>query len=187
MDTPTNEPTVIRAGDSVSWSRELPDFSVADGWALKYRILFPSSAAAAINTTGLGTTHSVELASTDTAGYAAGTATLVAWVENAGTGERETLESLQITVLPDLIAAANHDGRTENQIALAAAKAALADYVSSGRAHVQRYTIGNREFWFREVKDIQALITHYEAEVSKERAALAILSGGSPGRVCVRM
>lgn len=187
MDTPTNEPAVIRAGDSVTWSRELPDYSAADGWALKYRLLYAAGTAVAIDSTGAGTLHTVDLTSATTAAYAAGAATLVAWVENAGTGARQTLESQPITILPDLTVVANHDGRSANEIALAQAKAALASYVASGRAHIESYDIAGRAFKFRSADDIRALIQHYEAEVAKERAARALLEGGSPGRVCVRM
>ena len=187
MDTPTNEPTVIRAGDSVSWSRELAEYSADDGWALKYRLLYAGEAPVDIASTGAGSLHSVALASTTTAGYAAGAATLVAYVENSGTGARQTLESQAITLLPDLTAATNHDGRSANEIALAQAKAALADYVASGRAHIESYDIAGRSFKFRSTDDIRALIQHYELEVAKERAARALLAGGSPGRVCVRM
>lgn len=33
---PTSEPTVFSAGDTVSWTRSIPDFSPDDGWILSY-------------------------------------------------------------------------------------------------------------------------------------------------------
>lgn len=188
MELPTNEPTVIRAGDTVAWSRDLPEYSAADGWALKYRLLWPSATAVDIASTGSGTTHSVSLTSTQTAAFAAGSATLVAFVEKAGTPvDRVTLESRPITVLPYLLGAATHDGRTANQIALANARAALASYMAKGQLHVAEYTIAGRVMKFRAADEITSLIQYYEREVFKELSAQALLNGVSAGRVQVRM
>ncbi len=187
MDTPTNEPTLIRAGDSVTWQRDLPEYSAAVGWVLKYRLLYPSGAAVGINSTGAGTLHTVNLSSSATGSFTAGSATLVAWVENAGTGARQTLETQPVTILPDLTGAANYDNRTSNQIALGAAKAALEDYLKSGRAHIASYDIAGRQFTFRSSKDVIELIQHYERAVASDNARLAVMQGGSPGRVFVRM
>lgn len=189
MATQTNEPNVIRAGDSITWSRDLPEYSAADGWALKYRLLYQSGTAQTIGSTGAGTVQTVTLSSATTAGYAAGAATLVAYVERgtAPNVERVTLETSPITILADLTVAANYDNRTPNQIALADAKAALAAYMASGKLHVGGYDIAGRKMEFRAADEIKALIEYYEGEVGKERAALAALNGGSPGRVIGRM
>lgn len=187
MELQTNEPTAIRAGDSVSWSRELPEYSADDGWALKYRLLYAAGAAVAITSTGAGTTHTVALTSAQTAAYAAGQATLVAYVEKAATSERVTLESTPIAILPDLTTAATHDGRSANQIALANAKAALAAYMEKGQAHVAEYDIAGRRMKFRAATEITDLIAYYERECAKERVAQALLEGNpAPGRVQVR-
>lgn len=189
MDYAAAEPTAIRAGDTVTWSREMPEHSAADGWALKYRLLYPSGAAVEIATTGAGTTHSVTLSATTTAAWASGAATLVALAEKgSGAGlERVTLESQPVTILPNLATAATLDNRSQAAKALADAQAALAAYMGSGRLHVAGYSIAGRQMQFRSADEIQALIKHYEAEVGKERALLAALSGGAPGRVVCRM
>ena len=189
MDLLTNEPTVIRAGDSVAWTRELPEYSAADGWALKYRLLYASGTAVDIASTGAGTLHTVSLTAANTAAYIAGSATLVGYVEKgAGASlERATLESTPITILPNLVTAATHDGRSANQIALANAKAALAAYMSKGQLHVAEYNIAGRQMKFRSSTEITDLIAHYEREVFKETALLAAVNGVSAGRVVVRM
>lgn len=187
MELQTNEPTAIRVGDSVSWSRELPEYSADDGWALKYRLLYAIGTAVAIASTGAGTTHTVELTSAQTAAFVAGTATLAAWVENTATGARATLEATPITVLPDLTTAATLDGRSANQIALANARAALASYMAKGQLHVAEYDVGGRKMKFRAAAEITDLIAYYEREVARERAVQAVLAGGSPGRVVTRM
>jgi len=189
MDLPTNEPTVIRAGDSVAWTRDLPEYSAADGWALKYRLLYASGAAVDVTSTAVATLHTVSLTAANTAAYVAGKATLVGYVEKgAGASlERATLESTPITILANMVTSATFDGRSENQIALANAKTALAAYMSKGQIHVAEYDIAGRRMKFRAASEITDLIAHYEREVFKEIAAQAAMKGVSAGRVVVRM
>lgn len=177
MDIPTTEPTEIRAGDSIVWERELEDYSAADGWTLKYKLLWAAGTAVTFSATGVGTLHSVSLAAGDTAGYAAGTATLVGYVEKGAgaTLERATLSTSLVTILPDLTAATTHDGRSANRIALDNARAALASYMAKGQAHVAEYDIAGRRMKFRDSQQIVDLIRYYEAEVAREgRAARGV-------------
>lgn len=177
MDIPTTEPTEIRAGDSIVWERELEDYSAADGWTLKYKLLWATGTAVAFSATGVGTLHSVSLAAGDTDGYAAGTATLAGYVEKGAgaTLERVTLGTTLVTILPDLTAATTHDGRSANRIALDNARAALASYMAKGQAHVAEYDIAGRRMKFRDSQQIVDLIRYYEAEVAREgRAARGV-------------
>lgn len=179
-----NAPTVFRAGDSVGWFQDLPEYPAADGWALKYRLLWPAGSAVDITTTGAGERFTAALTAANTASWAEGAATLVSWVERGA--EKATLGTQAVTILPDLTVAANHDSRTRNQKALDAARLALETYMASGRMHVAEYDIAGRSMKFRSAEEIRDLIQFYEREVAKERAALAILQGGSPGRVITR-
>lgn len=180
-----NEPTVIRAGDSVAWTESLPEYPASAGWVLNYRLLWPAGTAVDIATTAAGDDHAVSLAATDTDGWQAGSATLVKWVEK--TPQRITLGQQPLTVLPDLTVAATFDGRTSNQKSLAAAKTALESYLTGGQAVVAEYDIAGRKMRFRDTDQILQLIAHYEREVNREAAALAILNGGSPpGRIYTR-
>lgn len=181
----TAPPTTIRAGDSVAWRVELAAYLPADGWALHYRLLWPTGAAVSFDATADGTAHAVSLTSADTASWAAGSATLVSWVEQGA--DRVTLAQQPVQLLPDLTAAANFDSRTQNEIALADCQQALADYLASGKAHVAGYGVAGRTMTFRSTDEIRALIEHYQREVARERANRAALSGGSPGRIMVRM
>lgn len=178
------EPTTFRAGDSVGWTISLPAHPAADGWALAYRLLWPTGTAVDIATTGAGDDYTVALTATNTATWAAGSATLVSWVERGA--EKVTLGTQAVMVLPDLTVAANHDSRTRNQKALDAARLALETYLASGRMHVESYDIGGRQMKFRSADEIRDLIQFYERECARERSALAILQGGVPGRVLTR-
>lgn len=182
MDTPTT----FRAGDSAGWTQHLTAYLPADGWLLKYRLLWPATGAAVdISTTVDGETYVVSLSSTDTASWTAGAATLVSFVER--TGDRVTLAAHPVTILPDLSAATAHDGRSANEKALADAEAALAAHVASGQSVVAEYEVAGRKMKFRSVEELEKLIAFYRRAVVKDRAALALLNGGSvPGRVYYR-
>lgn len=187
MDLSTTEPTTLRAGDSIAWSRALPEYSAADGWSLKYRLLWPSGPSVDIVSTAAGAIHTVNLTPAETAVYAPGPATMVAYVERtAPAAERITLQTQAVSILPDLTTGGPYDGRSQNQIALADARAALASYMKKGQMHVAEYDIAGRTMKFRDVDQITNLIQHYEREVFKENAARATLNGVSPGRVQVR-
>lgn len=185
MDSVRDEPSALRAGDAVTWQRDLDAYSAVAGWTLKYRLIWPTGTPATFDATGAGTTHTVELASADTSAWPAGAATLLAYVDN-GT-DTVTLEALPVTILPNLVTATTFDGRSAARIGLDNARAALNTYLASGRAHVAEYQIAGRVMKFRSADEIRALIEYYEAEVARENAALAILQGGSPGRVITLM
>jgi len=179
-----NTPDTFRAGDSVSWSEFLPDYLPADGWVLKFRLLWPSGVKE-FEAVGSGTEHAVNLASTSTADWQAGTATLLRYVEKAG--HKVTLSSSSVTVLPDLTAATGHDGRSMNRRALDAAEAALLAYLQGGKACVAEYEIAGRKMKFRDVSQIRELIAHYKVLVARENTAMAMLQGGHPpGRIFYR-
>jgi len=182
------EPTSIRAGDSLAWDRSLQAYPATAGWSLKYRMLFPSGTAVDIATTGAADLYSVAVTAANTAGWTPGAATLLAYLEK-GAGpslERITLSQQSVTILPALYSATTLDNRTQAVKALADARTALAAYMANGQAHVAEYEIAGRRMKFRIASEITDLIAYYEREVAKERVALAIQSGGTPGRVLTR-
>lgn len=102
---PTHEPHAFVAGDTVQWSKTLPDFSPADGWSLHYRLVGDASeiAAASIVATdnGIGG-WDVVIPATATL-LAAGTYRLIGWVENTATPvERHTAIDYVLTVEANL-------------------------------------------------------------------------------------
>ena len=177
-------PTTFRAGDSVTWTEDLPAYPASAGWVLKYKLLFAAGTASAFAAVAAGDAHAVTLAGSTTAGWAAGAATLVSWVEKGA--DRVTLDQQAVTIQPDLAAAATFDGRSQATKGLADAKAALAAYVAGGKAHVAEYDIAGRRLKFRSADEIVTLIDFYEREVAGERALAAVLQGGTPGRVYAR-
>lgn len=180
-----NEPTTFRAGDSASWSESLPDYPASAGWSLKYRLIYPAGTAVTFDATPASDDYAIALTSANTAAWTAGKATLISWVEKAA--DKKTIGQKDVTVLPDLTIAATHDGRTGNKKALDAAEAALAAYLTGGKAMVAEYEIDGRRMKFRDSNQILELIAYYKPLVARENAALALLEGGGvPGRVHYR-
>jgi len=179
---PDTEPLSIRAGDSLSWSRSLPEYSAADGWTLKYRILWTTgSSPASFSAAGVGTQHTVTLDAETTAAWAAGRATLFVFVERTVAGpatERVSLETKTIDIAANLATATTFDGRSANVKALDDLRAALASYCTAGHGPVAEYQIGDRRMKFRSTTEIADLIAYYEREVARER--------GVSGRVFYR-
>lgn len=180
-----SEPTTLRAGDSVDWTVDQPEYSAAAGWALKYRLLFATGLPVDIATTGTATTYAAALTAAATAPFVTGQATLVKWVEKGLT--KITLAQYPVSVLPNLAAATTLDGRSANVIALVAARKALSDYNAGGQSKVLTATLEGRAVTFRSVKELTDLIAYYQREVNIENANNAVLFGQSPGRVLTRM
>lgn len=182
-------PDTLRAGDSADWTEGLPEFPAADGWTAKVRILFKSGTPADLTGAASGTDWAFTATAAITAAWPAGPSTLVLYVErgDGGTAQRSTLRQRAINILPNLLQAATFDGRSAARIALADCEAAMAKYASAGQTHVQSYTIAGRTMQFRTTSEILDLIRYYKAQVAREDAALAILSGGTPGRVYTKI
>lgn len=108
-------------------------------------------------------------APTATAGWAVGNY----WYSVRAVSQAETLEICagQIEVLQDFASlAAGYDGRTPNEIALAAIVAVLANRATQDQ---QRYTIGDRELWRTPIADLLKLKASYTAAVRRERQRAA--------------
>lgn len=189
IELPTTAPTSFRAGDSSAWKAALPEYASTDGWSLIYRLILPLGAAAEFSATGgTGGDYAVSLSATAASTWQAGAGTLLSRVER-GSGaslERVTLGQQAVTILPNLATASSFDGRSPAAKALADARAALAQYMAKGQAHVAEYHISDRVMKFRSTQDILDLIAYYEREVAKERAAAALMLGIAPGRIYTR-
>lgn len=178
------EPNTVRAGDDVTWRRDLPSHTPADGWTLKYRLLWPTPPSVLITATADGDGHLVALPGSSTAAWQAGRCTLLGWAEKAGS--RETLLQTTIEVLADLTAATSLDGRSAARRRLDDAEAALSAYLRNGQAHVAEYQIAGRKMVFRSAKDLQDVVAAARADVARENALAAAAQGVAAGRIYTR-
>ena len=184
-DIPSIEPASITAGDTVQWTRSLPDYSAASSWVLKYRLI---NAAGKIDivSTASGSDHLVSVTAATSAGWAAGTYSWQAFVEKAT--ERYTVGNGTMVVGRNLAAeAAGFETRTTAKQILDQLEAAYKDYCTNGQGLVQRYTIAEREMWFKSAADFIKAIEYWRNQASVQAATEAVALGlGNPRHLYVR-
>lgn len=120
------EPTQVRAGDTVSWSIQLPD-TPAPAWSLSYYLQRHGADPIVIEASASGSDHTVSVAAGITATWAAGE---YAWTARAANGaDVRTVGVGLLMVLPDPSKA--HDPRTHAERCLASIEKALEASVGS--------------------------------------------------------
>jgi hypothetical protein len=130
MTPPTTEPSRVTAGDTIAWTKSLPDYPASSGWILKYRLI-NAAGKLDITATAAGDDHAVSVPAATSAAWLAGTYTVTAWVEKGA--ERYTVSvSGTLLVEPNLAAAvAGLDTRSEAKKILDALMVAYAAAAAS--------------------------------------------------------
>ena len=182
MTIPTTEPTSVVAGDTLTWTKSLPDY-LPGTWTLKYRLI-NAAGKFDITATTSGNLHLVTVTSTTSASYTAGDYTWQAWVEK--TGERVTVGEGTITVRPNIAALNTLDARTHAAVIRDQLKAAYTAYtVSNG--NVSEYEIAGRRMRYRSAAEILTQLNFWEARVNAEKKTERIAAGlNGGGKVMVR-
>lgn len=179
MAIQNTEPAFVTAGDTVAWTKSLPDYPASAGWALAYRLI---NAAGSIDITSSasGDDHAVSVSAAASAGWAAGDYQYQAYVTRAA--ERYTVGTGAITIKPNLAAkTAGFDARGAWAKALADLRLALATWLTSS-GHISEYEIAGRRMKFANADDIRKRIAIAEKEVAREAAAAAAAAGNPLGR-----
>lgn len=177
MDALTDIPPTITAGDSLTWRKTLEDFPASSGWALSY-ILLNAAGKIEISAGADGSDHLVELSASATSAYPPGRYGYTAFVTLSG--DRFSVASGGVEVLPDLAQLANYDPRTFAERSLDAIEAVL-----SGKASKDQLTYSlngmslGRYSWAELIKARD----YFRAEVVKERRQVA---GKKSNKVLVR-
>lgn len=170
-ETPTTEPTVVRAGDTWKWTKYAGDHTPDDGWTLKYALHNIGSAAVSNSKLEItatanpdGVNHDVLVAKTDTDDLLAGNWKWVAYVEK-GT-ERFTIDQGVLYVEPNLQLATAGTQQSHNEKMLAAIQSVL-----QGRAtnDIESYQIAGRAVNKIPVEQLLKLENVYIAKVRRER------------------
>jgi hypothetical protein len=182
--------TEIVVGDTLDFETSITDYPNGDGWTLNYRLVPISGTGSAFEFTAGGSPvedplgYRVQLAPATTAAWVAGDYAWNSYVTK--TGARYTVESGQVTLLPDPAqTAVPLDNRSHARKVLESIQAVI-----EGRAtkDQQEYTIGDRSL---KRMDPQALLhwrDYYKAEVAKEDNDERIANGGaSRSKVLVRL
>jgi len=166
-DTATETPSSITAGNSASWLLTFSDYPASAGWSVTFYLL-NATHAIDFTSSALGDAHLIDLSAAATALYTAGDYKYTALITD-GT-DRYTVETGNLTILPDPSTLSTYDGRTHNEITLANIR-----LVIRGKAteDVLRYTIGGRELWKNSFKELHELESIYSARVESEKAKAA--------------
>jgi hypothetical protein len=178
---PTTEPTTIRAGDLLSWSKTLSDYPASAGWALSYTLINASSKIT-INASASGADHLVSVAAATTGSYSAGGYTWIARVTKAT--EVYTIGQGSMQILPNLASLSTFDGRSHAKIMLEAIEAAIQGRASATQL---RMSINNRSIEYLSPTELIKWLSFYRAEVAKEAQAETIRKTGvNPRNIGVR-
>ena len=176
---PIIEPTRIAKGDTVKWTRTLPDYPADDSWVLSYEFVNTTTRFAATGSAS-GSDHLVTLAAGTTSGYTAGTYDWRARVTKAS--EVYTVGTGRVTV--DASFGAAVDARSQARRTLEAIEAVLEGRADSS---VQEYEIAGRRMKHITIPDLLVLRDRYRADVAREDAARRTAAGlPNPGRIYVR-
>lgn len=184
-----NIPPRFVQGDSATWTDE--PVRAADGslrnsavYTLSYILagpVAPVTLTATPDGTGWETSLAIIVSAALIPGEYAWQAVLTA------AGERYTVGTGSLTVAPNLAyASAGYDSRTQAEIALADAEAALANLTASG-ARTKQYTIGGRSAQYYTAAELIAAVNFWRLKVINEQTAKSLANGmGNPRKLQVR-
>lgn len=181
---PDTEPAAVTAGDTLIWSKTIPDYPASAGWSLAY-VLVNAAGKIDINASASGDDYLVNISAATSAAYAAGEYAWQATVSKSG--ERHTVGTGRLSIAPNIAALVNYDARSNARKALEALESAYVAYLSNGQGHVAEYEIAGRRMKFRNAAEIWQQIEKLKREVAKEDAAARLAAGlGARRRVLVR-
>jgi hypothetical protein len=178
----------IVIGDTLSFTTSVPDYPADEGWVLKHRLVPRTGAGAAIALTGTADSddpslHLTEVSAAVSAAWTAGQYSWVSYVEQGTQSYTLSTGSVELLANPRT-SSAPLDLRTQAEIALADAKAALASWTGTTKS----YTIGNRSMTFNTRAEIVEKIEFWEMEVQREQRALRLAKGlADPRKTFVRL
>lgn len=127
---PTFEPAKLRAGETLQFTKHVPDYPATNGWQINYSLRGSASTKIDFSSTASGIDHSVAVAFAITAQWLPGIYSGVGIITDTVTAK--VIWTGQIEILPNLAAMdGGTDTRTPNRIALDNVRAALAGRASA--------------------------------------------------------
>ena len=178
LNTLTIEPTRITAGDTIQWSRSVPDYPATSGWVLNYSLL-SLAGSIQISTVPDGSSHLVNIPMSVSAGYVPGTYSWQSWVTNGS--ERHQIEQGTIEVLVDFATAgAGTDTRSHVKRTLDSIEAVIEGRASKGD---QELTIDGTTLKKMNVEELLKLRSTYFNLYRQELNAIKRSSGAGSARV----
>ena len=182
VDIPTTEPLQFVAGDTVKWTKSLPDYLPADGWALSYALVRDGSQETITATDNGDGTHAVTIAAATTAAYTVGMYSWQAYVTK--TNERYLADSGALEVLADFASqTTGHDGRSLVKQTLDALESVILGRASSDQLSI---SIQGRSLSRITPDELLRWRDLYRAEYAAEKQRDKIANGDAGGRLLVR-
>ncbi len=177
---PTLEPATVIAGDTIQWTRSLPDYRAGDGWSLAYTLI-NAAGKITIAASVKDDDFFVNVPAATSANYAPGDYAWRAQVSRAG--QVFTVASGRMTVSPSFSGAALDD-RSAARRMLDAVEAVLENRAGSD---VAEYEINGRQLKYLSIPDLLKLRDRLRFDVQRELAAQAAAQGlPPPNRLFVR-
>lgn len=171
---PTEEPDVLRAGETWHWTRTFDQFPTGDGWGLSYN--FAGLGKLKIAATVIAGQFDVLASVQDTAALPPGRYVWDAIVTL--NGETHVADSGVLTVLPNLDTVATGSQQTHNEKMLGYIEAELERRLlgasAGGAGAIEAYVIHGRSVTKIATEKLMAMRGQYRAAVSRER---------NPGRI----
>lgn len=166
---PETEPQSFVIGDTVKWTKDLPDYLPADSWVLSYALVLTGGQKTITATDNSDGTHLATITAANSAGYTAGIYHWQAYVTKAT--ERYMVDSGTIEALPNFATATTgFDNRSHVKTVLDAIEAVLESRATKDQ---QSYTIQGRTLARTPIPELIALRkqyrNEYQQEVNKER------------------
>lgn len=164
----TSEPTAIAAGDSLSFTKSLADYPVADGWGLLYCFRGKDLVALDVASTTSNGLHIVTLAAAETSLLTPGKYTLVGYAKNGS--ERVTIFNGFVVVTPNIESAVDgQDTRTQARRTLDNINAVLESRASSS---ILSSTVDGTSLGRIPHSELLKLRDYYQRLVDAEEAAV---------------
>lgn len=169
---PTSPPTEIRAGDTVRFTYQHPDFPAADGWAMSYTLQGASKAAVSGSVSGEVFDFTVPAATSKNLIAGKYSYTITATLS----GARYTAATGVVSVLPDLVAgtAGAHQSQDEKELAFL-----NSEILARAASDHTEYTIGDRALKREPLAELIAWRDRLRARIARRRR------GGGLGTVAV--
>lgn len=178
---PSIEPSSIRAGDLLAWTKSLSDFPANDGWALVYTLI-NASAKITITATASGADFSVSVPAATTALYGVGTYQWTSRVTKATA--IHTIGQGLVDILANNPALATFDFRSHAKVMLEAIEAAFQGKASSTQLEME---INGRRIRSFSPSEMIEWRSFYKAEVAKEGRADLTRLGINARKIGVRL
>ena len=170
---PTSEPASIIAGNTVKWTKSLPDYLPADGWVLTYALVISGNQKIITATDNGDGTHLATIAAADSANY---TADIYHWQAYVTKGtDRYPAGTGRVEVKPKFATqTSGHDARSHVKKVLEALEATILGKASEDQLSL---TVNGRTLQQMLPGDLIKWKNHYEILYKQELQKEASTNG----------